>query len=56
MTYIYCEIIDLSAHWGKLSAVHCHCWQHDYNNYSSSDNHVSAIWLKDLWQIFWIQS
>lgn len=41
-------IIDLSAHWGKLSVEHVGRWQRDFNGYSLDEDHDSAVWLKDL--------
>ena len=43
------EIIDLTAHWGKVTLDH-HCckWQRDFNGYSDDANHVSSIWIKEL--------
>jgi hypothetical protein len=42
------EIIDLTAHWGKLSLDHCSRWQQDFNGYCDDVDHVSSIWSKDL--------
>ncbi len=42
------EIVDLTAHWGKVTLDHCSRWQHDFNEYSDDADHVSSIWFKDL--------
>ena len=48
MSNIHREIIDLSAHWGKLSVEHVGRWQRDFNAYLMDDDQDSAVWLKDL--------
>ncbi len=44
----YCEIVDLTLHWGKLLLDHILKWQQDFIRYSSDVDHVSSIWIKDL--------
>jgi hypothetical protein len=41
-------IVDLSTHWGKLSAEHVYRWQRDFNGYCFDVDHVSSVFLKDL--------
>ncbi len=42
------EIVDLTAHWGKVMLDHCSKWQRDFNGYSDDADHVSSIWIKEL--------
>ena len=42
------EIVNLSIHWGALSAEHVYNWQRDFNGYSFPVDHVSSVFLKDL--------
>ena len=42
------EIIDLTAHWGKVMLDHCCKWQRDFNGYSDDADHISSIWIKEL--------
>ena len=42
------EVIDLTAHWGKMTLDHCCKWQRDFNGYSDDAEHVSSIWIKEL--------
>ncbi len=42
------EIVNLTAHWGKVTLDHCSKWQHDFNGYSDDADHVSSIWIKEL--------
>ena len=42
------EIVDLTAHWGKLPLDHILKWQRDFNGYSDDIDHVSSVWVKDL--------
>ncbi len=42
------RIVDLSIHWGELSAEHVFNWQRDFNGYCLDDDHVSSVFLKDL--------
>ena len=42
------EIIDLTAHWGKVTLDHCCKWQRDFNGYCDDADHVSSIWIKEL--------
>jgi hypothetical protein len=44
----YCEIVNLTLHWGMLPLDHILKWQRDFNGYSSDVDHVSSIWIKDL--------
>ena len=48
MTNPDCEIVDLTAHWGKVMLDHCSKWQRDFNGYSDDADHVSSIWIKEL--------
>jgi hypothetical protein len=48
MTNPDCEIVDLTAHWGKVMLDHRSKWQRDFNRYSDDANHVSSIWIKEL--------
>ena len=41
-------IVDLSTHWGELSAEHVFNWQRDFNGYCLDVDHVSSVFLKDL--------
>ena len=42
------EIVDLSTHWGKLSAEHVFRWQRDFNGYCFDVDHISNVMLKEL--------
>ena len=42
------DIVNLSIHWGKLSAEHVFNWQRDFNGYCFDVDHVSSVFLKDL--------
>ena len=42
------RIVDLSIHWGELSAEHVFNWQRDFNGYCLDVDHVSSVFLKDL--------
>ncbi len=42
------EIVDNTAHWGKVTLDHCSKWQHDFNEYSDDADHTSSIWIKEL--------
>jgi hypothetical protein len=44
----YREIKHLTLHWGKLPLNHILKWQHDFNGCSFDVDHVSSIWIKDL--------
>jgi hypothetical protein len=42
------EIVDLTAHWGKMMLDHCSKWLRDFNGYSDDVDYVSSIWIKEL--------
>jgi hypothetical protein len=42
------EIIDVTAHWGKVMLDHCCKWQRDFNGYSDDADHIGSIWIKEL--------
>jgi hypothetical protein len=48
MTNPDCEIVNLTAHWGKVTVDHCSKWQRDFNGYSDDADHISSIWTKEL--------
>ncbi len=43
------EIVDLTAHWGKVTLDQCSKWQRDFTGYSDDADRVSSIWgIKEL--------
>ncbi len=36
------EIVDLTAHLGKVTLDHCSKWQRDFNGYSDDADHLKS--------------